>query len=86
VVENPALGGLEDVGHCRPLQHIPNGDGILAPNMHLHRECAGRVLEDLMGLSEVEWATPSGIHEGADGDAIVYRVLVAWEEASEWVA
>jgi hypothetical protein len=31
------------------------GDGILAPKMHLHRrECAGRVLEDSMGMDEVE--------------------------------
>jgi hypothetical protein len=24
--------------------------------MHLHRECAGRILEDPMGVNEVEWA------------------------------
>ena len=49
----------------RPREHsalsAPTGDGILAPKMHLHRECAGPVLEDPMGVNEVEWATPSGL-------------------------
>jgi hypothetical protein len=36
------------------------GDGILAPKVHRHRECAGRVL-DSMGVNEVERATPSGL-------------------------
>ncbi|KAK4096822.1 hypothetical protein N658DRAFT_332219 [Parathielavia hyrcaniae] len=44
---------------------IPAGDGILAPTMHLHRECAIGAPEDTRSVSEVGWATPSAPRRGA---------------------
>ena len=52
-----ASAGLE--GRTQ-LVRITNRGWDHGARTHLHRECAGCVPEDSMGVDEVEWATPSG--------------------------